>query len=644
MLFSLPAAGAWPSLAAAKPPGHPLSHEVGHLLGLSHPHDNWVRPDVDCNGSTAVSAGKCSAESCSPTSTDLTCDCTPFGAPGCQSTPAPNNGPNNPAVPSLMNYGFLGALPIGSEAPVSTSEYADDCVPLYGGVCELEYATFSKGLGPVLGEQALPETLTLNWSGASLGHAWGAVKYARDLRCYDHSGDGRNCAPFGLGSGAPAFRGPTCSASDQPSNCWFNWNQDDVFSATPVAADFSRGPFLPQTGTPICGQDVLQDVDEWGKVVALSRSLDHPTGFAGVAIYRDVFNGNNNQPFNAAGWPQSVLPVSASAGFAATSGEYRRNRCMLDQQCGSGTCVMPTCTSAADCGAGDCVGGVCVGDLGVCPCAGNWNCGKVFVGEPNSCDSGLSPAVCRTTVPPSELYGPGQGAMLESAEYPSGSSNNWIKLTSTGNSPLNAIDTTDAQSLYFDLYWHGFEPGTTEQTVFASNAFRIRIREVGQFGVRLVADIPGVIGEVWSATPLQSKTWYRFAYFASKYGNLAWMTTQARGLVSGLFEPAAITPAECFRRTLPTAVNLPAPGDVWIGTPVGGGGNGFRGRLDNIALWSTHEGQEPGLGAWRRRHEALPTVDDPGPPRSSDRLQHLQPGVCTARRRYPGPRVGRERR
>jgi hypothetical protein len=594
-----------------------IAHESGHQLSLSHPHEAKIGPASGPNLPPDASAGTCAPGICQ---TDATCQCkaeTLTCTVG-DGTALESNKPNNPAAPTLMNYRYSwGQLPADANmaVPTEANQSMAGC-----GSCLREEAAFSKGLDGDLAELTLPESVGLDWSGSG-SPAWRMVKTVRDLQCFNRSGDdgladGQNgsCGPLGIGSG----RGPVCAQATYPSQCTFDWDYNDAYSTAPVRFDVSRGPF---DNLDACNKDTLRDVDEVGRITALSKQAVRPGTYGSYAVYSDVFNGTS-APFNYAGWPASQL---TSQNIVISQATYTRNFCAADADCvpanPNGFCRFDSCTSAAtcrnpsltcggtgactcntddDCWSGRCVGSggnkVCSLEVGTCGCPSPTAAGvcNTLQGE-IGCEVGSQNHLpsCNRERNASAIGSPDY-KMWESAQFASNNAASWIRIDGATGTPLRSIGAQNGFALFLDFYWDGFQSGESVEVLLDLGIAWLTIekdanglpRVVG----RLVYNGAPANTALVSAAPIETRRWYRISWVVTSwtgYGGQTsdWLDVWPRNRATGWFDTA--TDEQCVWRKLGLTLDLPAPSEARFGSPINNMGEFFRGRMDNITLFNS---------------------------------------------------------
>ncbi len=569
-----------------------ISHETGHTLTLNHPHDNRNIPATGPGQTLFVVPGQCASGMCAQ---DPTCQCEP-GQNTCpvgQDNLAETNKPNNPAASTLMSYRYQwGMSAPGTLAP--TGGVAGNC-PSW---CSQDNARFSKGLGRSIDEVFLREQVTVDWSGNPPKEGWRTVKQVQDLQCYNHAGDNKGCAPFGptppQGIQGPSVPGPACNAASFPTVCVFDWNFSYSTDANPMSFDLSRGKFHYGAS---CARDLLTDVDEVGRVVAISRANLAHSQKKQYAIYQDVFNGTT-QPFNYAGWPSQVIQV---ANVALTQAEYRRNQCAAGAACAGGACLTDACTAPTtcklqgatcnngkcscaadnDCWSGICDGGSCSGlGLGTCACAQNADCSFLPGQNPveNRCIPQPNvPHACDTKRSAGAMGPLGDERMWESAEF---AGNSHITLEGGSQTPLGSVATTDEFQFVLDIFWRGFGSGQSTQVVVDSAFAKMWLAHDsdGQDRIRTLV-YAGTSPVLASTVSVKPGVWYRVKWSSSSN---AVLSVQARDLVTGWFDPSL---ASCGYKSMGT-VDILAATAFRIGMPLSGSEPGFRGRVDNVNLFN----------------------------------------------------------
>lgn len=593
-----------------------VAHESGHRLTLNHPHDNWIGPAAGPNqgpDNSPLPPGQCTGGLCP---NDSTCQCDPlsFTCANEQVNNTESNKPNNPAAPTLMNYRYLwGMLPPGTTVPTAANPTLPGC-----SSCLVAEAQFSKGLFEPLAESALREVNQVLWSSPNGAEAWRQIAFVRALQCYNHAGDsvpgsGQNsdCGPFGLGT----THGPTCDAADTPTVCKYDFNYDDTYSSNGVTFDLSRGPF---DNTGVCAADQLRDVNEWGRMVSLSRQNLRQEAKAGYAIYIDPFNGSP-VPTNYAGWPDAITTQN----LAIDHGEYRRNQCAVNADCpASNNCRLDSCNDAtqcrtqkpcvgnvctcntdADCWSDSCVAGKCVVGRGICGCdIANpaIQCSGVAAPPPPedlACKLGSNPAIPACAPDRTSAVLPAIGSdwkMWESARFGTGESPSWLRISGAPGTALSSLQFQDEFRVHLDFWWDGLPVANTSQPLFEIEGItKLQIEVDGQGVARLVGRLvhaqANQFTPVTYPTPIERRRWYRVTWAATKWGtatvnNPQWLEVWPRALYTGWFEPN--TGYGCVYQSTAPALDLPATTEARFGALAASPTTFFRGRIDNIVFYN----------------------------------------------------------
>ncbi len=545
-----------------------FSHELGHSLTLRHPNNNTSN---DANGGAS---GKCTGTTGSASCTTSGCACNACGANGaCLAAGADTD---NPGAPSIMSYNWesgTGMLPKSPNLPPTTTQGANRATG-----CGNLNLRFSKGLGSILREYSLPE---------SLAQSPQAIKLAQDLACFRSvaSGCGSSCNPF-----RPSGNGQWCDGT----NCFVDWNQDAATTAF-VQVDLTRGPFF---GASTCNYDVLPDWDEWRTIFARGRTNLGNSYYMDVALLATPFNAASTV-VNHAGWDSSQLPVNSSVTIGLS--EVERNvctsttasscpsqacsfdtcasGCLNSQSCnGSGVC---TCTVDSDCKSHWCNAGACVTTRGACTCSADNECNLVS-GTNGELGCKLSKSVCFTARAATTTL-QGNYRTRESAAFGGVSSPGWIHAADVGtSSPLVGINDLDAIEVDLDFR---FEGGTLPQTLFNSNVFSVQIVSGAGNTTVVQAQYKATGALVAAPITLEGHRWYRVISHVCNVcetGNTSGillnvqamdlMTSTYNGLLSGCgYKGAGI---------------LGASGDLWFGVDSATNANPFNGRLDNVAVYN----------------------------------------------------------
>lgn len=577
-----------------------FAHEVGHSLTLDHPHGGGLAcpavtdpptpdPDLTCRYNAPPSTG------------GLSC-------PDVRSAQLP--------VASLMSYDYLfgrGMRPLSNITPNwTTSTFS---------LCSLTNLRFSKGLNPDLLEIALKERMVPGVDAPE----WQLAKLAQDLFCFDGFNDGINTASqfsfYDASLTDPSRGGPGFDGSDY----LFNWNsnQTQVAESGSYAYDASGG--RTQVNNPVCREDRLEDVNEWGRVFSGSKNILSNTPDRQMCLYGDTFNGTDavgNGFFgDFCGWNEPLVVANMTA--SATVYPYRgcvvdstgnttdctmgANACRRDTCASGGSCrISANCDSAdgtcgcggdGDCYSGQCIAGKCVTAWGGCNCGADSDC------PGGTCDGGTGAEACNVTrdaensfaVTVDPLNSNEPQPLRQSAVFNGVSAS--IQQPSSANSRLESLTGTyeNGFTWMLDLRHDGFD-GETGQTILHSAAFNLT-KTVDGLMVTLdngqtVLSYPPHGGDA-----LQRGRWYRIIW-SVKLGanggageNFIWVrpwNPQTGGYMDGL------NALNCVRRV--AAGSLASPGTVWMGHDASTDTSRFfKGRLDNVSLVNYVHVERPAL-------------------------------------------------
>ncbi|MBI5607423.1 MAG: hypothetical protein HY902_00930, partial [Deltaproteobacteria bacterium] len=287
-----------------------FAHELGHALGLRHYHRDATE---DCSNDNTCISGNQSAS--------------------WQATPIP-------ATAMSYQYRDSGTFPKQNAGPTATDTYSTQC--------RRDNLRFSKGLLPDLNEQSLSEQL-------GVGNGWTdwQVRYlAQQMFCYNSMNqplDARRLV-FALrdANGIPSF-GPYTIGSLYSTLSYFNWEQRTAaqsvanLSQSPVAADLTGGKW--DSASSAADRDVLKDVNEWAKMVAVHRSLLGEESNHAMCLYSTTFNGAVTTD-DYSGWGESVVANNVTAGQV----NYPVGACTEQAPCSwTGTCHSDSCGATSEC-------------------------------------------------------------------------------------------------------------------------------------------------------------------------------------------------------------------------------------------------------------------------------------------------------
>jgi len=401
--------------------------------------------------------------------------------------------PQNPIVPSLMNYAYSG-MGVGQRAKWYTMPSANDG---YHSGCSREFLRFSKGLLGTISETSLKEVNPISFSSTA---TWQDRLLIREMECFVDQG--RNYEGFN----------PYCLAN----MCRVNWDFDRFDGDPPdpeegpYAFDLSMGKFGSDFENPPdvqkCTQDELSDRNELGMIQALGKNSLGFKSYDHFQIYKATFNGANTE--NLAGWAipktdtnisfvTAIYPMNQCyAGSDCLSGNCWRDDCVTDSACLSGSCGIDNvceCLTDNQCFSNTCLPtGKCFTDRGVCSCSSPKQCLGTSADE----------ASCHETL---NICGPrlrSPSVSKKAARFGlSGSSS--IRLTNTGTtSPFVGISDSDLMSIRFDLYSEGISSSEGGQYLLIGGGnFNIWLLRVSDSLSYLV------VGSTVMAT-LRARQWY----------------------------------------------------------------------------------------------------------------------------------------
>ncbi len=553
-----------------------LSHETGHTLGLSHPH-----------GGRSVASCQSNMPSCGTVCTQLDTDCNVSCPKGCGNWQDVN-------VASVMSYSF-GRHGMGLKSSSAPSQYVprdDYCEPLA--------ARFSKGLHLDLNEASLNET----WA-----ESYQAIMMAQAMKCYDGFNDFVDIGPFGFRTptvpGQPpmlcfasSYFGPFCDGT----SCYFNWNSDSAYlaSTTPYALDLSDDN---RDGVGGCADDVLRDRDEWGSIIALSRSArkaGHKTYKGEHRIFSAHFNGG--QVANLAAWDNAELPVQVNGATLSDARSYPYAGCLDSSDCGGSACVSDACAVDDDCSLGQ----TCSG--GACTCSLDQQCVSEVCLANNTCAAGWGQCACASNTCSSplgdECTAPsGHCLPMKASDDPNTSSaeqspknslhfdgvNDDMVLSHSGfTSPLVGVGVRESYELGIELRFDGFATGESRQVIMSTGggAMELSVESLLNFTV-----LKAKMGSSVLTYLITPGIWYRVRWAAHVGDQRHVLSVLAWNVVTGRYVQSYCTKDSSFSGPLNIST------DVRFGHDGGANSDYFAGRLDNVQLsnyWIPMEGdQEP---------------------------------------------------
>ena len=535
-----------------------MAHEAGHMRTLDHPHHLNTAATCSPACPTASSRdGSCTlAQSCTETDTV------------------------NPIVASLMSYHYLK----GMRSKIQATPEADS---VFVNSCTLTAMRFSKGLNPLVDEQHLHETTSLDWRN---------LKLVRDLWCFAGQPNQQYCTPYSPFSPTGGDnQGPFCS----PFGCVIDWNQNGAISVDELAADVSRGRYDNQP-SPTCDMDRLEDVNEWEQLVTRGREgLEPAPTYHDVAIYVDSFNGGAIG--NIVPWGD-LLTVSQAGGVAGNALTYPVNvctpvdaGCVLDfctpvasAQCVLGQCAAGGtscyCTADSECHSGKCIiptganDGACDTSQGALSCFAGCVDTECAVGPNNTCV--LSKP---WTKPPSSSPKSVEHRHVKSFGGPATADN--ITITSAPQGPLQTIGTDHQQySMRVDFRYDPFVAGQATRTIFAAPFLTVTL--VGGFGGDSLRIESGGSTVIWP-TPaggarLEPRRWYRLRVSYAQNGYLALKVVAWNKLTGWYDEAMALSASSCVRK--PVVNGLQSGSTAWFGYNGTEQNSQFSGFMDNAHL------------------------------------------------------------
>lgn len=580
-----------------------FTHEAGHTLTLFHTHNvrNLPSPSPGELPGIGAEAGDCSIGQCSTG----TCRC---ATPACSSggsTCTAGQDANNPASPSIMSYNKQ----LGSGSTKSNS--APLVAPSVSGGCDsavgfnARWWRFSKGLTPTLNEAALVERMPQTDASVHL------VQHLRTTSMFGapvgNCPSGACRTPYGLSNSQV----PYCDGT----TCYIDWNEDQTASATPVQFDISHGDW---DGDGSCNNDMLADIDEWAKLMALARQNHAKSLGDDYPVLKTTFNGGTAE--NVTGFPETISTVgSVSIGLAPAS-TYPRNMCAsasdcawsgatcnkdtcsTGTQCASGTCSSGVCTCSSDgqCDSGVCENGACATDFGVCSCtpASTGQCAFADPSENTPCPGNGACGTTRTTaVIPPALAGSSDWKPYESAGFPGSASVAYVNMTVSATSAGATLPSRQFPMLRLDFTWNGFssssggvqrlfdsELGTVELLQWGTNKRLAQLR----FTAKSSSQSPVTL-TVPSSELIRAKRWYRITWSIDRAAPRQWVKLRRWNMAQGGMDDSL---GWCWRRALPSPWNLTTPTYFRFGGAPSDASKTLDGRLDNLLILS-HSFQPP---------------------------------------------------
>jgi hypothetical protein len=586
------------------------AHELGHSLGLQHPHE----------------AGHAWTNASNPT-LDFCATCGGGPVQYCGAFNCANTGWINPLQNSLMSYYFARSLPLGAGAPSLDANGTQSPNVL----CNSASTHFSKGLGVTVSEGTLFDAV-----GAlpTSPPRWQQEQTAIDATCYNAPWDlpcGNTSPQWSafawdtqVGSTRLRDQAPYCDGA----GCYVNWA--DAIQASPGTGSYASNlSWSDQLGlsssAPVCREDQLAPYDEYLLMMTLGKRSLRPHGAAGAtlernfAVYLDGFNGKEIS--NIAGWPVQVvsgspvgigdsLPVNGcteaneASDCSASLGvqECLTDVCSNNDECRNGTCSSGTCACAddTDCWSRRCNldTGRCLTGFGTCSCSDGYDnclgstgvCQEPTAGAPNS-------RYCKTTEPSEtwtfEPIGSTYRSQFRHLAFDYGAGAQAIELN------IDALSTLSdgyhgSFRVFIDIRLDAFASGQSTATLLRSGAFELSATSSGggfQLTVTASNGVAVTLGQTGagSGTTLQLGRWYRVAFGYKNAANIGlFLAAQAWDLSGGRFElnGGGMPNWQCSRETsglLPLTVG---DNKLELGGRVSSPTTRMRGGIDNVAIYN----------------------------------------------------------
>lgn len=570
-----------------------LSHEVGHTLGVTKHYHDGQDPQATTCGTPPTACTWCTADgtNCSPALPNHDCPTTPT---------AVNAVVENPVVPTLMSYQYAraGMLPLNGIPPSTLTSYSE---------CKFENLRFSKGL---LGRQVDETNLDNSWSPGSGWAEWQLRHLAQSMFCYQSYNQCRGPGTFGLFDDYGNQYGPYCDvdSSGAATTCYFNWDGQTAWPTNTSTAlgdtDITAGRWHVPSLVPglISNTEILEDMDEWAKMLSGGRRILAHDGYRWMCLYANTFNGPQLTD-DFCGWDETIV---VDGGMTATEVNYPIEGCTTTATCAganavclieAGTCSPTACPSQACangscscadvngddddslCLSGQCVAGRCVRTWGGCTCTSNTDCpgqgSAACVGAPNGRCKTFRDGEAAQPVGESGQPWP----LRDSAEFDG--NDDRLQLVGGSESRLASIGSNyqNRFSLHFDFRFDGFDGTESAQVLWSSNTFQLVVASADQ----VQATVGGHTALVWSG--LERGRWYRVIWSASRFdeqGHFLWL--RRMDPETGWYGAAGTGGGgSCVYQSWST--DLASPGDVWIGHDGSSDASlYFHGRIDNVAL------------------------------------------------------------
>ncbi|MEY3012675.1 MAG: hypothetical protein RIT45_1410 [Pseudomonadota bacterium] len=576
------------------------AHELGHTMGLVHPHDD---------GHPWTNASNPAEDYCA------TCGGGPV--PYCSSFACSDTGWVNPLQSSVMSYYYFRSLPLGSAAPTYSATGAQSPDTL----CGANNAHFSKGLGAAIDEGTAADVVALLPSSPA---RWQQEQTTIDATCYNAPWD-NPCGNSSANWSAFAWdlsSGPTRARDQAPFcndlGCFVNWR--DIIATTPTTSNYSvnlswsdlRG--ASSTG-PVCREDELQPYDEYELMMVLGKRSLRPHGDPGAtldrdfAVYLDGFNAIELS--NIAGWPvtsvagvpdfrSDQLPVngcteaSEQTDCATALGvqECLTDVCTSNADCRSGVCVGGTCACLSDgaCWSGRCHAptGLCSTTLGTCQCAfGSSAC----LGTNSVCVSiaGMTDHcnLSETSMDSNLSQNADFRGQYRHLAFGYGASAEAIRLTVPALATLTD-SYHNSFRVFVDVRVDSFPAGQSTSKILFTDAFELSATSVAG-GYRLAVNTSNGLSVSDSTATLHLGRWYRVVFGYKNASNVGlFLATQAWDLSGGRFllNVSGNPVWGCRRRTTSLQPLTSGGTKLELGGEKDAPATRMRGAIDNLAIYN----------------------------------------------------------
>lgn len=569
-------------------------HEVGHTLSLHHSHNDRGLPAPNPTSIGGSEASGCSDALC----TISACRCKSPSCAGGSCTKVFDA--ENPVSPSVMSYSKLAGSATMKSAlapiiPITTTL----CAPSIG--YSRRWHSYSKGLNPSLNESSLIEKLPRTAETMRL------IQHLRSTGTMTEA-DSSDCSPnhpcrnlYGVSDSAV----PYCDVE----HCYVDWNEDRVVSTSPVSYDLSRGDW---DGDGDCDNDLLGDINEWGRIMSLGRQLLRTTfipdeyhvlkvSFAGGVAANLASDSLSEQPSVVGQLATGVAATywrnmcTASSECRANSAACRKDFCASTSQCRQGatgcTAGVCACTSDQHCFSGLCSSGKCATDFGIC---------TGTVGSPQQCFSIPVPAgesdttdglgMCEThrtgaaTLP---WIDKSEWKPYHSLALPGPGSAAYLSLDAGAHTHGSLLSQSGKVSVRVDFYWDGFTTATDGiQVLFESEFGRIQLEQSQLLGwskrharLRLSAD-GNLMVNLKVPSTVRANRWHRLTWVIDTQSGIQWAELRQWNMSTGVMNSAT---SECWQLGLPSFFAMGTPSELRFGGSPSTAAT-FKGRLDNLMV------------------------------------------------------------